>query len=185
MNQLQTNQQQRQRPASNDIATNSGRTSAIVETLEHRRFAEFCAACKKYRYIGLCYGSPGVGKTLSARHYANWETVQTYWSHQSQSRPLFKEVSKSSVAFYTAPVVATQGHLHREIDKARQLLHHAAIDRARRYEHVRMIRLLNRAEKLRDRHRNPDGYRGAEADKAENAYLDQRDRAMRVERTVP
>jgi len=43
---------------------------------------------------------------------------------------------------------------------------------------------LNRAEKLRDRHRNPDGYRSAEADKAENAYLDQRDRAMRVEGTV-
>ena len=48
-----------------------------------------------------------------------------------------------------------------------------------------MIRLLNRAEKLRDRHRNPDGYRSAEADKAEKAYLHQRDRAMRVEGTVP
>jgi DNA transposition AAA+ family ATPase len=185
MRPLQRNQQQRQRPASNDIATSSGRTSAAVETLEHCRFAEFCDACKKYRYIGLCYGSPGVGKTLSARHYANWERVQMYWSHQSQSRPLFKEISKSSVAFYTAPVVATPAHLEREIEKSRRLLHHAAIDRARRYEHVRMIRLLNRAEKLRDRHKNPDGYRSAEADKAENAYLDQRDRAMRVEGTVP
>lgn len=156
-----------------------------METLEHRRFAEFCDACKKYRYIGLCYGSPGVGKTLSARYYANWERVQMYWSHQSQSRPLLKEVSRSSVAFYTAPVVATPGHLERDIEKARRLLHHAAIDRARRYEHLRMIRLLNRAEKLRDRHRNPDGYRSAEADRAENAYLDQRDKAMRVEGTVP
>jgi hypothetical protein len=107
-----------------------------------------------------------------------------YWSHQSQSKPLFKEVSKSSVAFYTSPVVTTPGRLEREIDKTRRLLHHAAIERARRYEHVRMIRLLNRAEKLRDRQRNPDGYRSAEADRAENAYYDQRDRAMRVERTV-
>ncbi len=89
------------------------------------------------------------------------------------------------MAFYTAPVVATPGHLARKIEKARRLLHHAAIDRVRRYEHLRITRLLNRAERLRDRHRNPDGYRGAEADKAENAYLDQRDRAMRIERTVP
>src|ERR1017187_5014435 len=130
-------QQRSQHPPSNGTGTNSDRpTAIIVETLEHRRFAEFCDACKKYRYIGLCYGSPGVGKTLSARHYANWERVQTYWSHQSQSKPLFKEVSKGCVALDTAAVVATPGHLEREIEKARRLLHHAAIDRARRYEHL-------------------------------------------------
>jgi len=69
-------QQGNQHPPSSDTGTNSDRPSAIVETLEHRRFAEFCDACRRYGYIGLCYGSPGVGKTLSARHHSGWDKVR-------------------------------------------------------------------------------------------------------------
>lgn len=48
-----------------------------------------------------------------------------------------------------------------------------------------MNRLLRRAEQLRDPKKNPNGYRSAEADAAENAFYDQGDRAMRVEGAVP
>jgi DNA transposition AAA+ family ATPase len=156
-----------------------------VETLEHRRFAEFCDACKRYRYIGLCYGSPGVGKTLSARHYANWDNVQAYWKHPCQARALLKKVSKGTVVFYTSPVISSPGHLEREITRTRGLLHNAAIERARRYEEARMMRLLHRAEKLRDPKRNPEGYRSEEAFQVEDAFYEQRNRAIRVSSNSP
>jgi hypothetical protein len=63
------------------------------------------------------YGSPAVGKTLSARHYANWENVQSYWNRQCQTKALLKKISKGTVAFYTSPVVSLPGHLEREIAK--------------------------------------------------------------------
>ncbi len=49
------------------------RPEPFIETAEYKRFQEFCDACKEDKYIGLCLGYSGVGKTLSAYHYANWK----------------------------------------------------------------------------------------------------------------
>lgn len=48
----------------------------FIETKEYKKFVEFCDACAEYKYIGICFGTPGVGKTVAARHYSNWYSVQ-------------------------------------------------------------------------------------------------------------
>lgn len=45
--------------------------SHFIETKEYKKFAEFCDACAEFKYIGICHELPGVGKTISARQYAN------------------------------------------------------------------------------------------------------------------
>ncbi|MFI3622018.1 AAA family ATPase [Vagococcus fluvialis] len=82
------------------------KSKKFIETKEYRRFAEFCNACIEYKYIGICYGSPGVGKTLSSRYYANWDIIKPQiiygYTHKLGERTT-KDILQSNTIFFTAP----------------------------------------------------------------------------------
>src|SRR5207253_1431227 len=70
---------------------------------EYRRFAEFGDACRRYRYIGLCYGPPGVGKTLSTQHYAHWDVIRPVVEDFPEG-PVPAVVADCHTVVYTPPV---------------------------------------------------------------------------------
>ena len=102
--------------------------AAFVVTHEHQRFAEFCDACRRYRYIGLCYGSPGVGKSLSAQYYANWFHLQAYASSMMTSTADFATVTGSTTVFYTPDVVNSPRRIAQDIDIQRHQLRLLAVE---------------------------------------------------------
>ena len=99
---------------------------AFVVTKEYRRFEEFCEACRRDRYIGLCYGPPGVGKTLSARHYANWDAVEGFDAFAQFCRVPAREVAGSHAILYTPPVANTPGRVDRDVRELRLRLKETA-----------------------------------------------------------
>jgi hypothetical protein len=102
--------------------------SDFVVTHEHQRFAEFCDACRRYRYIGLCYGAPGVGKSLSAQHYTNWFHLQAYEPYTMTSVADCATVAGSTTVFYTPDVVNAPRRIAQDIDIQRYQLRLLAVE---------------------------------------------------------
>lgn len=83
-------------------------TQKFIETKEYKRFAEFCDACIKYKYIGICYGLPGVGKTLSSRYYSKWDSIEKQIAYKTINEAGIdadEKILKAKTIFYTAPAV--------------------------------------------------------------------------------
>lgn len=86
--------------------------SDFLITGQYRRFIEFCDSCRSKRYIGVVYGKPGVGKTESARHYAQWHLIEPLLGKPSRHRLPPNELAGCTAAFYTPDVSVTAKRLH-------------------------------------------------------------------------
>ncbi len=90
----------------------------FLVTKEYRRFAEFCDACRHERYVGVCHGPPGVGKTLSARHYAHWDEVEPLLGslRVAMRTPVPPTVAACDAVVYTPTVALTPHRIARDLD---------------------------------------------------------------------
>jgi len=118
--------------------------NTFVETSEYERFQEFSDACRRYEYIGLCYGPPGVGKTLSARRYANWDKVEAYSKDNGGGVVGLSEVIGSNVVFYTVSVVNSPKQLKSEISLLRDKLHAFILEDLYQEQEARMAEVYRR-----------------------------------------
>ena len=130
-------------------------------TTEHRRFAEFCDACRRYHYIGLCYGAAGVGKTLSAQYYAKWFHLQAYLPYEFASEAGFAAVAGSTTVFYTPAVVNAPGRIAQDIHIKRHQLKALAVEAWLREQEAQQKARQQEATHIRPtRVKAPAGHKG-------------------------
>lgn len=153
----------------------------FAETKEYRRFLEFCDACRRYRYIGVCYGPPGVGKTLSARHYTHRD--RNYADHPRSYKLLAKELVRRDTIFYTPPILDSPTTINNGIHAQRDFFREILMDRVKAEEDLRIEKTRQRVQKLRDkRYRHP---RTKADEREEEALRKAIDQAAERQRAIP
>ncbi|MBA3748431.1 MAG: AAA family ATPase [Solirubrobacterales bacterium] len=97
------------------------RSGPFIVTKEHRRFVELADAVRREGYIGVCYGPAGVGKTLSARRYAHWDTaehlLQSWGPREDSDAQVYAALARSRTVFYTPVVKGTHKQFVSELDE--------------------------------------------------------------------
>jgi DNA transposition AAA+ family ATPase len=95
------------------------RTGSFIATKEHRRFTECAHALPQHHTIGLCFGPAGVGKTLSARHHANWDLaeplLQTWGPREPADEQVYAALARSRTVFHTPTVGGTLRELRKDL----------------------------------------------------------------------
>ena len=97
------------------------RSGAFIATKEHRRFLEFTSAVRRHRYIGLCFGPAGVGKTLSARRLTKWDAIEpllSAWNTRSEDDvPIYVALADAKAVLYTPTVGGPLREVRTDLDQ--------------------------------------------------------------------
>lgn len=100
----------------------------FMMTSEHRRFVEFCESCRTYGYIGICVGSPGVGKTSSAWKFTRWREINEVSDRRRLIRAAAGSLKHCRGILYTPPVVTTPNRIQEGIEQAVETLNSTVAD---------------------------------------------------------
>lgn len=98
----------------------------FIATKQYKQFVEFCRACHRDRYIGLCYGPAGAGKTESTLHYTNWKKITKHFADSSisnQPAPAFAMSNWNTIP-YTPQIMATPKDVVYEIKEQQRKFNH-------------------------------------------------------------
>ena len=71
---------------------------------------------RRHRYIGVCYGAPGLGKTLSARTYAAADDYEYWFTHRyHRASAMPASLVDSRTLMYTPELTITARRLNLEV----------------------------------------------------------------------
>lgn len=88
----------------------------FVQTKEYKRFKEFADSVVEYRYIGICHGEAGVGKSLAAAYYTNWDNLITHENLvDGITEEMKKKINCCKGVLFIAPVSNTPKIIYHDI----------------------------------------------------------------------
>jgi DNA transposition AAA+ family ATPase len=94
---------------------NNNCTPVFINTRQHQRFVEFSDSCRLNRYIGVCTGRSGVGKTRSAEAYCHWDVVEPLLQEPRHRNVVPPKLEGYRAALYTPDVSCTVKRLESAI----------------------------------------------------------------------
>lgn len=109
-----------------DVEQSADAGVRFIRTPEYGWFEEFAQTCQQYRYIGVCHGPAGVGKTWAARYFSRWD-ITTQLVGEAYQQLMLPAGRRPQLdvrgVYYTVPVSNTPRLLREELTLHFDLFH--------------------------------------------------------------